>query len=118
VDDGSDRGGLSLAPRVVTKIAELTALQVRDVVRHSDGLERLVGRRLPRATAFIDRDRVRIDLDIAVLWPCPVEELAAEVRHRVATETARLTGLQVRSTDITLHAVTHDDANGDTRRVQ
>jgi uncharacterized alkaline shock family protein YloU len=118
--DPSDRGSLELTPRVVTRIAEQTALQVRHVVRRSEGLNRLVGRSMPRVSASIDRDRVRLQLDIAVHWPCPLEEVAVEVRDHVAAETARLTGLSVRSADVTLHAVADDpDAAAEsTRRVR
>lgn len=116
--DPGQRGGLEVAPRVVTRIAELAALQVDHVVKRSEGLERLVGRRLPRAVASIDKDRVRLSLDVAVLWPCPVEAVAAEVRRHVTDETARLTGLMVRSADITVHAVTPEAATSETRRVQ
>jgi uncharacterized alkaline shock family protein YloU len=123
--DPGDRGRLELAPRVVTRIAELSALQVDHVVRQSSGLDRLVGRRLPRATVSIDRDRVRLRLEVAVPWPCPVETVAADVRRHVSDEVARLTGLLVRSTDVTLHTLTpdHDDAAGSaagttSRRVQ
>ena len=121
--DPSDRGTLELTPRVVTRIAEQTALQVRHVVRRSEGLNRLVGRSLPRVSASIDRDRVRLELDVAVHWPCPLEEVAVEVRDHVAAETARLTGLNVRSADVTLHAVADDPDGSDaatepTRRVR
>lgn len=121
--DPSDRGTLELTPRVVTRIAEQTALQVRHVVRRSEGLNRLVGRSLPRVSASIDRDRVRLELDVAVHWPCPLEEVAVEVRDHVAAETARLTGLNVRSADVTLHAVADDSDSSDaatepTRRVR
>lgn len=121
--DPSDRGTLELTPRVVTRIAEQTALQVRHVVRRSEGLNRLVGRSLPRVSASIDRDRVRLELDVAVHWPCPLEEVAVEVRDHVAAETARLTGLNVRSADVTLHAVADDADSSDaatepTRRVR
>lgn len=113
--DPSDRGSLELTPRTVTRIAEQSALQVRHVVRRSAGLNRLVGRSsLPRVSASIDRDRVRLDLDVAVRWPCPLEDVAVEVRDHVAAETARLTGLNVRSADVTLHAVTDDPAPGGT----
>ena len=111
--DPSDRGTLELTPRTVTRIAEQSALQVRHVVSRSAGLNRLVGRSLPRVSASIDRDRVRLDLDVAVRWPCPLEEVAVEVRDHVAAETARLTGLNVRSADVTLHAVTDDPTPGD-----
>jgi uncharacterized alkaline shock family protein YloU len=118
VVEPSERGTLELAPRAVTRIAEQTALQVRHVVRRSEGLERLVGRSLPRVSATIDRDRVRLELDVAVRWPCPLEDVAVEVRDHVAAETARLTGLNVRSADITLHAVTDDSGDDADRRVE
>lgn len=115
----ADRGSLSLAPRAVTKIAELTALQVKHVVRSSEGIGGLVGRGLPRVSAAIDRDRVRLTLDVAVEWPSPVEAVAADLRRHVAEETGRLTGLIVRSTDVTVHAVSPADARGGSgRRVQ
>ena len=53
-----------------------------------------------------------------MLWPGPVEEVAAAVRRHVTDETARLTGLKVRSADITVHAVTPEAAASETRRVQ
>ncbi len=117
--DPAERGSLELAPRAVTRIAEHTALQVPHVVRRSEGLTRLMGRSLPRVGASIDRDRVRLDVDVAVRWPCPLEEVAVEVRDHVAAETARLTGLIVRATDVTLHAVTDQDAEAQKdRRVE
>ena len=118
-DPAGERGSLELAPRVVTRIAELSALQVAHVVRSSEGLERLVGRALPRASASLDRDRVRLEVDVAVQCPCPVEEVAAQVRRHVGAETARLTGLLVRSTEVTVHAITPGSTpQSSPRRVQ
>lgn len=119
-DAGTDahRGRLELAPRVVTRLAEAEAARVPGVVRHAHAMEKLVGRTLPRVSATVDRDLVRLEVEVALEWPCEVDRVAAEVRRRVMTETSRLTGLEVRSAHVSVEIVHDADADDDERRVQ
>lgn len=103
--------------RVLTRIAEHTALLVPGTVRHDSGLARLTGRGYPSASATVAGRTSRIELDIAAGWPCDVAGLARTVRDRVRTETSRLSGTKVSSVDVTVHLVDPTDATAE-RRVE
>ncbi|MEU4396781.1 Asp23/Gls24 family envelope stress response protein [Kribbella sp. NPDC023855] len=101
-DDGAgDRGRLEIAPRAIERIAEVTALQARGVLRR----EATLGRGLPKAKAQLAGQRVGLVVELAVEWGYPLAELAAEVRGRVTRAVTDLTGLGIDAVSIDISAV-------------
>lgn len=94
-------GRLEISPRAIEKLAERAALDVAAVARR----ETTFGRGLPKATSHTVGTRVRLTLQLAVLWDRPLPELAAETRAHVATTVAGLTGLTVELVDVEIAAV-------------
>ena len=95
----ADRGGLDVRPRVVRKIAAHSARSVPGVVSGSQAgdtsLDAMVGRDLPRVAVDLAARRATVTVAIAVAWPRPAQEVAAEVRRRVAADLRRLSGVPV-----------------------
>lgn len=100
--DPGRRGRLHLATRAVDRIADHAARQVPGVSRQGSGLGRLIGRTGPSAGSTVAGDTVRVQLDVAVLWPHPAGEVARSVRSTVSSELNRLTGLSVAAVDVTV----------------
>ncbi|MBB5840666.1 Asp23/Gls24 family envelope stress response protein [Kribbella italica] len=95
------RGRLEIAPKAIEKLAERAALDVAAVIHRGTTF----GRGLPKATSNTVGSRVRITLQLAVLWGRPLPEIAAETRAHVATTVAGLTGLAVDLVDVEITAV-------------
>lgn len=95
-----ERGRLDISPRAVERIAEAAALQVDSVTRQSATF----GRGIPKAHAVLAGNRVRLGVEIALVWGRQLAEIAAEVRTRVADTVADLTALGVDAVDV--HIVT------------
>ncbi len=101
----AERGRLLIHDRVVEKVAARAATEVE----RATGTPRTVlGRTLGRATedsavrtsADVDGDLVTVTVSIAVEWPTPVREVAAEVRRRIVQRIEEIVGLQVVEVDI------------------
>ncbi|MGI8578684.1 MAG: Asp23/Gls24 family envelope stress response protein [Nocardioidaceae bacterium] len=117
--DPAQRGELVLQDKVVVRIAERAALDIRGVMRQSGRLSKVTGRDLPRVSATIAGSRARIRLEVAVVWPQPLSKLAATVRDQVGQRVATLTGLQVDAVDVSIRAlVSPDDATNLEGRVK
>ncbi len=112
--DPGTRGDLSVADRVVDKIAGRAALGVSGVVASGSGLDKVVGRKLPRVTTTTRGAQTKVDLDIAVEWPLSAAEVAAAVRGAVSDAVTEYAGLTVTAVDV---AVTRfESARSGTRR--
>ncbi|QNE18283.1 Asp23/Gls24 family envelope stress response protein [Kribbella qitaiheensis] len=96
-----ERGRLDISSRAVERIAEAAALQVDPVTRQSATF----GRGVPKAHAVLAGNRVRLRVEIAVVWGRPLAEIAAEVRTRVADIVADLTALGVDAVGVDIVAV-------------
>lgn len=114
VVEPAQRGELVLHDKVVVRIAELAALDIRGVTRQSGRLSKVTGRDLPRVSATIAGSRARVQLDVAAIWPQPLSQLAATVRDRVRQRVATLTGLQVDAVDVSIRALVSPDGGSDT----
>jgi uncharacterized alkaline shock family protein YloU len=99
------RGGLSIADRVVEKIAARAALEVDGV----GGVpRRILGRRagpavpglLPRVRARVDGPIAVLSMSISVRYPTPVSQVAAGVRAQVAARLSELCGLDAAAVHI------------------
>ncbi|WP_238419878.1 Asp23/Gls24 family envelope stress response protein [Gordonia sp. 'Campus'] len=98
-------GTLSIADRVLEKIAARAALDIAGVVRHRGGVGSVLGpigekTSLPHAT--IHAGGSRITLSVALEWPCAVAEVARRTREHVATEVERLAGIEPLRVDVTV----------------
>ena len=113
--DPGERGDLSIADRVVEQIAVLAAQQVEGVAVLGSGLERVVGRNFPRAQAHVAGTRVRLVLQIAVIWPAALPQVAAAVRDTVAERISTLVGMHVDAVDVNAAKVVHAQPRQDRR---
>ncbi len=101
----AERGRLMIHDRVVEKVAARAATEVE---RATGAPRTVLGRTLGRATedsavrtsADVDGDLVTVTVSIAVEWPTPVREVAAEVRRRIVQRIEEIVGLQVVEVDI------------------
>lgn len=85
-------------------------------MRFRSGLDKLRGRGYPHAQVAVRGSSSWITLEIAVVWPAPVEQIAGVARERVRSETARLTGSDVRRVDVDVLSAGQVDTHP--RRVQ
>lgn len=99
------RGGLSIADRVVEKIAARAVTEVE----HAGGVPRRVlgqalgpvtGQGRARASAEVDGGIVTLSMSISVEYPASVRRVAAHVRARVTDRVRELCGLEVVEVDI------------------
>ncbi len=115
--DPGERGSLWVADKAVERIATHTAALVDGVVQTRSGLDKLVGRRLPKASSDVHGDRVRISVDIAVQWPLSVADVARAVRDDVHAAVSHLAAMRVLGVDVSVLQVERRTA-APTRRVQ
>ena len=113
----AERGRLSIADRVVEQVAVLAARQVEGVAVLGSALERAVGRNFPRAQAHVAGRRVRLVMQVAVLWPSALPEVSAQVRESVRDKVSALVGMHVDAVDVSVAKVVHAQPH-QTRRVQ
>lgn len=117
VPEPEQRGRTDIEGRVLERIATLAAAEVNGVARTGSDLERLIGRRLPKADASRGGNRARVAVEIAVAWPHPLADVAAQVRDVVASRLVHLTGLDIDAVDVDVARVIHQSAP-QRRRVQ
>ena len=112
-----ERGSLQIADNAVARIAGHTAALVDGVVPTGSGLDKLVGRRLPKASSDVHGNRVRVSVDIAVEWPRSVAEVARTVRSDVHQALSHLAGMRVLGVDVSVSRIERKSTTS-TRRVQ
>ena len=122
-DDGhpdlaEDRGSLEVRHRALQRTIEHAAVQIPGTVTQHGALGRLTGSRLPKAEVTAEGSAVRVTLDVAVVWPGSVSGVATAARDTVRREAARLTGVQIRRVDVTVHAVDPTGTDDIGRRVE
>jgi uncharacterized alkaline shock family protein YloU len=117
----AERGGLSVADRVVEKVASFAVTTVPDAAAaprrmlgvnvgesHEEGL--------PSVEARVSGDVATVRARIAVRWPRSVTEVADAVRERIRKEVAEITGIRVDHIDLEVTSL--DVASPEERRVQ
>lgn len=116
-DDGSDRGSLVIADRVIERIAAHAAQEVK-LVTEAGGAWGLAVRSfgLPKAAARIAGGRSRITVQVAGQWPDSARETAMTVRDHVQQRVSELTGMTVSAVDVHVADVVHVETPR--RRVQ
>ncbi len=117
VDPGG-RGVLDIRTAAIEHLVEHIANGVDGTVRFASTLDKLRGRGCPHAQASVRGSTTWISLDIAVLWPSPVESIASDVREQVLAEATRMSGSEVRRVDVTVRVLSADQAGPQRRRVQ
>ena len=115
----TELGTVSIADRVVARLAARAALEIDDA---GGAAPRILGKSLdgvrgtrstsldalPRATADVDGSVAVLSLELSVRWPASVPATTAAVRVRVAERIAELTGLTVAEIQISVtDLVTH-----------
>lgn len=111
-----ERGTLTIADKVVERIAALAAGEVGHTVATGSGWTRVVTKRLPHATARVAGDHARVGVQIAVAWPASLSEVTAGVRDHVRQQVGTLTAIDVDAVDVTVADVVHPETA--TRRVR
>lgn len=99
----SPPGTLTVADRVIEKIAARAALDIPGVVRHRGGVGSVLGvgeRNFPDAA--VHAGGARITLSLALEWPCAVAEVSRTTRDHVAAEVERLAGIVPLRVDVTV----------------
>lgn len=100
--DGSDRGSLTFADRVIERIASISAVEVESVVTSGSRLDKVVGHRYPKADVQQAGQHVRIAMELALAWPASLPNAAAQARDHVTERVAALTGLSVDVVDVSV----------------
>lgn len=97
----SERGRLVISSLALRRIAEYVA-------DHSPGTtvrRRRGGPQGASARVRTDGEVVEVELDVALIYPRPVRETAAELRRRITAEVDRLAGRKVRTVAVTVVAL-------------
>jgi uncharacterized alkaline shock family protein YloU len=121
--DAEDRGRLTIADRVVEKVAGQAAVEVD----HVSGVPRRVlgqtlgkvkADSLARASAKVDGSLVSISVSVAVEYPTPVRSAAAAVRESVVQRVHALCALDVVEVHVDVPHFYSSASVTPTRRVQ
>ncbi len=110
-----ERGTLTIANKVVERVASIAAREIGQVTDSRAGWTQLY-RNLPTATAKVAGGRARVDVEVAAAWPSSLPEVTAQVRDRVSERVTHLTGVTVVAVDVTIADVIRPQA--DDRRVR
>lgn len=110
-----ERGSLTIADKVVERIASIAAREIEQVTDSRAGWTGMY-RNLPRATAKVAGGRARIGVEVAAAWPSSLPAVSAQVRDRVSGQIESLTGVSVVAVDVTIADVVHLESNA--RRVR
>ncbi|GAA2012684.1 MULTISPECIES: Asp23/Gls24 family envelope stress response protein [Nocardioides] len=118
-----DRGRLDVRTRALQHVVERAALEAPGTVSRrpamgsalgssvGSALGRLTGSGSPQATVTVHGARARVEVDVAAVWPCAVSDIAEGVRATVQRETARISGIDITTVDVTVHLVDPEPAD-------
>ena len=119
--DPADRGSLTVADRVVERVAGYAVTLVEGASaapRRVMGIA-VGGARENRAAAVdarVDGHTATVEASVAIGWPASVGTVAARLRQQVREDVERITGVHVAYVDIDVVSLTAPPAQ--TRRVQ
>jgi uncharacterized alkaline shock family protein YloU len=97
----AERGRLHISSLALRRIVEHVADQSPSTATR----RRRGGSQGASARVRSDGEVVEVDLDVALVYPRPIRETAAELRQQVAAEINRLTGRQARTVAVTVVAL-------------
>ena len=103
--DPAERGTLDVRTKAIQHIVERAVLDTPGTVAHQARWASSSAPRRPRDRHDAGPPRPR-QVDVAAVWPAPVTRIATDVRDRVMHEAARLSGVFIRTVDVTVHVVT------------
>ncbi len=109
------RGSLTIADKVVEKVASIAAREIEHVTDTRAGWTQMY-RSLPKASAKVAGGRARIGVEVAASWPSSLPAVTAQVRDHVNNQVTQLTGVTVVAVDVTIVDVVHLGTNA--RRVR
>jgi uncharacterized alkaline shock family protein YloU len=106
-----ERGQLTVDDRVVEKVAGHAVTSITDAAAAP---RRMLGMNIgearpddaPTVRARVQDDTATIQVAIAVRWPRSVQQTAAEVRERIRSEVADITGVRVNRVDVEVVSMT------------
>lgn len=112
----SSQGTTTVADTVVSKIAGIATREVSGVHDLGGGAQRMVGalrERIPGASVNqsqgvaveVGEKQTAIDLDIVADYGVSITDLATGIRRNVIAAIERMTGLEVKEVNITVHDV-------------
>ncbi|TKJ16849.1 hypothetical protein A6V29_12750 [Blastococcus sp. CCUG 61487] len=104
-EDAAERGSLTIANRVIERVAGYAATQVEGA---SAAPRRLLGINIGDARpddeasvrARVDGQTATVEATIAVEWPRSIVDVAQRLRSRVRDDVLNLTGVQVAHVDV------------------
>ena len=97
------------------RIATFAAGEVPGVQHTGSYLDSVIGHQYPSADAQVAGDRVKVSIDLAVVWPSPLAATAKSVRDRVRHQLHDLAGLNVDRVDVTVAKVTQHEPQPERR---
>lgn len=101
-----ERGNLDVRTPAIAHTIEQIVLDVATVVRRASRTG--LGSGYPKASVTVHGSWASAEVDVAVTWPARVSEVAEQVRGLVVDRVEPLTGVQIRTADVTVHLVTPD----------
>lgn len=113
-----ERGTLDVRTAVVEHTVRRLVLDLDESVQRRRVVSLPPGVVYPRVSVSIHGTWARVQVDVAATWPVAVSDLAERVRAHVLERTTPLTGVDVRSADVTVHVVRHDSTDNERRRVE
>lgn len=105
--DPADRGRLTIADRVVERIAAAAAAEVDAA---TGAARRVLGVAVssadrPRVAARVHGQEATVEIDMSVSWPAPVRQVARRVREHVGERLVTLVGLRSARVDVHVAAL-------------
>jgi uncharacterized alkaline shock family protein YloU len=88
--------------------ADVLASYAADAAREVEGVEGLVGGRLPRhgAARIVEEDgRVQVELHLRLRWAASAAQVGAEVQRRVADSLERMAGARPERVDVVVDEI-------------
>ncbi|MGQ0480887.1 MAG: Asp23/Gls24 family envelope stress response protein [Pseudonocardia sp.] len=105
----AERGRLEISDSVLRKIVEHATDQVPGTVRATRRVAGLdLGESGSSAKVSVGDELMDVRLDLALRYPESIASVVARVRERVGEEVTRITGLQVRTFDVTVSGLHHE----------
>ncbi len=107
--DPAERGRLEISDTVVRKIVEHATDQVPGTVRSARRVAGVgLGESGSSAKVAVGDELMDVRLELALRYPAPIGDVVARVRERVGEEITRITGLRVRTFDVTVSGLHHE----------
>lgn len=107
-DDPGARGRLTIAPRVVERVAQRAVAEVDSAAGSATrvlGIALGAGGDRARVSATVHADAADVTVDMSVTWPASVREVTEQVRSRVVSQLRDLVGIQHAHVEIRVTAL-------------